>query len=923
MREWAAYVRARLQLPELEAGREAEIVEDLAQQLEEAEREALSSGATPEVARARARAHLPDWGLLREELLASERLRVPRLLRWGDGADVAAASRSGLPRLLGTLRADVLYGSRRLARSPGFTAVAIATLALGIGATTAIFSVVHAVLLRPLPFPAPGRLVLAFDAGDAPERERAQPSPGNFLDWRARSDAFDGMAAWYTSSRTLRHEAAAEQVQTVQVSGDFFKVWGIAPALGTVFTPEEAPGALYNEGNVFVGGDRVAVLSDAFWRRRFGADPGILDTPIRLDGQTWRVLGVMPPGFAVPDPRVDLWVPWDLARSYDARRFPEGPPRDYRFLHVAARLRDGMSLRQAEAGLQAIAADLEQRFPGPNQGWSVRLAPLGEEMVRHDRPALLMLFAAVGFVLLIACANVAGLQMARASARGQEMAVRTALGASRGRLLRQLLTESVLVSLAGAAAGLWLASSGLHLLVALAPREIPRLGEVRIDASVLLFTLVVSVATGLVFGLAPALQGSRADLVTGLKEGGLGGRAAGPARHRLRALLVVSEVALALLLLAGAGLFTRSFARLVAVDPGFDPQRLLVLRVFLDTDAYGSAVKSSQYYRQLLERLGALPGVASAAATTVLPMSEVGIDFNRPYWREGDPDPGGQAAMAGIRMVTPDYFSTMRIAVREGRAFHVGDRLDGAPVIMVNEELARRVWPGTSPVGRRLVIDYKRSKYVYEVVGVAGDTRYDGLRSRPQPEIFIPHAQNPYLAMNVVLRTTVDPRRLARAAETAALTLDPAQPVHSVTTMDHLLERTLAPDRFSMTLLGLLALVALVLAGVGLYGLTTHFVGLRTHEIGVRIAVGARPGQVFAMVLRQSCRLAAAGGAIGLVAALALTRLVGGLLYDVGSSDPATFVAVTLILAAVTIGAAWIPARRVLRIDPIAALRHE
>jgi len=923
MREWAAYVRARLRLPELESGREAEIVEELAQQLDEAAREALASGATPEEARTRALDHLTDWGRLRDDLLASERLRVPRVERWRDGAETAAAAGSGAARLFGTLRADVLYGLRQLARSPGFAAVAIVTLALGIGATTAIFSVVRAVLLRPLPFPDPQRLVLVFDAGDAPGRERAQPSPGNFLDWRARSDAFDGMAAWYSSSRTLRDETSAEQVQTVQVSGDFFKVWGLAPALGTIFTPEESPGALYNEGNLFVGGDRIAVLSDAFWRRRFGADPAIVDTPIRLDGKTWRVAGVMPPGFAVPDPLVDIWVPWDLARSYDARRFPDGPPRDYRFLHVAARLRAGQSLEQAEANLKAIAADLEQRFPWPNKGWSVRLEPLRDAMVRNDRPALLVLFAAVGFVLLIACANVAGIQMSRASARIQEMAVRTALGASRGRLLRQLLTESVLLSLAGAAAGLLIASSGLDLLVALAPRAIPRLDETRIDAGVLLFTLLVAVATGLIFGLAPALQGSRTDLVAGLKEGGQGGRAAGPARHRLRALLVVSEVALALVLLAGAGLFTRSFARLVAVDPGFDPRRLLVLRVFLDTDAYGSELKSSQYYRQLLERLGALPGVASVSATTVLPMSEVGIDFNRPYWREGDPDPGGQAAMAGIRMVTPDYFSTMRIPVHEGRAFTEGDRLGGAPVIMVNQEMARRVWPGASPVGRRLVIDYKRSKYVYEVVGVAGDTRYDGLRSRPEPEIFIPHAQNPYLAMNVVLRTAVDPRRLARAAAAEALALDPAQPVHSVTTMDQLLERTLAPDRFSMTLLSLLALVAVVLAGVGIYGLTAQVVGLRTHEIGVRIAVGAQPGQVVAMVLRQSCRLAAAGGAVGLLAALALTRLVGGLLYGVGSADPATFAAVTLVLAAVTIGAAWIPARRVLRIDPIAALRHD
>jgi len=922
MPDWRALVRDRLSLPSVRPEREAEIVEDLAQQLEEAYREALLQGESEESARESVMRHLPDRDAVRQ-LLEAERDVVPPLERWQEGAEAAALGRGTLRAALGGLRGDVLYGLRMLRRTPGFTAIAVLTLALGIGANAAIFSVVHAVLLRPLPYPQPDRLVLAFDANPSLGRDRANPAPGNFLDWRSRNKVFDGVAVWYQFSRTLQSDGAAEQIQSVHADGDFFNVLGVAPSLGEAFDPKTIPGALYNEAFFFVGGDRVLVLSDGFWRRHFGADPGVVGRTVLVDGVAWTVIGVMPPTFAFPNAQVDAWMPWDIARSWDPGRFPDGPPRDYRFLNVIARLRPDVSLERAQADLAGIAADLEQRHPKANKGWTVRLTPLQADLVKDGRPGLLVLSAAVGFVLLIACANVAGLLLARASGRAHEMAVRAALGASRRRLVRQLLTESVLLSLAGAVAGLAIAYSSLGLLVSLAPSEIPRMEDVRIDAGVLLFTLLVSLVTGLVFGMAPAIQASRIDLTSGLSAGGRRGLSAGRRTSRLRELLVVGEVALALVLLVGAGLFVRSFARVVAVDPGFDPGNLLVMRVFLNTNAYGAPGKASQYYRDLIARLAPLPGVLSVAGTTALPLSEVGIDFSRPYWRDGEPDPLGQAPQGGIRTVTPGYFTTMRIPVREGRAFSEQDRMGGPLVIMVNEELARQTWPGVSAVGRRLVIDYRRRPYVYEVVGVAGDTRYYGPRSRPQPEIFIPHAQNPYLALNVVVRSTGDPERLARAVRNEAVALDPAQPVHSVTTMDALMRHAVAPDRFSMSLLSVLAAIALALAAVGLYGMTAYLVSLRTKELGIRIALGAEPGSVLRMVLGRACRLAAVGGAIGLVVAFAAARLVTALLFGIESGDPATFAAVTLLLAAVSLAAAWGPARHAMRIDPMSVLRHD
>jgi len=825
--------------------------------------------------------------------------------------------------MLADLMHDLRYAVRTLIKQPGFTAVAVLTLALGIGANSAIFSVVNAVLLRPLPYRNPDRLVMVWDTNREQFRDHDRPSPGNFLDWRSRGQVFDGLTAWYETSRTLRSEHEAEQIQVAQVVGDYFRVFGIAAAAGRTFSPEEVPGVSYNSANQYISGDRLVVISDGLWRRRFGGDPGVVGRMISLDGRDWQVLGVMPAGFALPGHGVDLWIPWDIARPYNPQRFPDGPPRDFRFLHVLGRLKAGVTLEQAQARMAALAAELETRYPKANKGWGVRLVPLHGEIVGDSRAALLVLFGAVGFVLLIACANVASLLLVRASGRQREVAVRIALGASRLRLIQQLLTESVMLATAGGVIGLALAFWGKNLLMLLNPGKLPRVDEVGLDVRVLVFTFVVAVATGIICGLAPALEGSKADLTAALKEGGSKGATSSLRHHRFRSLLVASEVAIALVLLVGAGLLARSFARVLAVNPGFDSKHLLVMRIFLDNNSYRTAAQSSAYFQTLIERLRALPSVNSVAATTALPMSDVGVDFDRPFWREGESDPGGAAPKASIRMVTPDYFKTMSIPVQAGRAFTEHDQVNTPAVLMVNETMARQVWPGQDAVGKQLVINYNRGKYPYEVVGVASDTKFYGLKSQPQPEIFIPHAQNSYLTMNVVVRTAASPQHLAQAVRQEALKLDPAQPVHSIVTMEELMARSVGPDRFSMLLLGLLAAIALVLAVVGIYGIMAYLVSQRAHEIGVRLALGARPSDVLKLVLGESLKLTLIGLGLGLVATLVLTRVISGLLYEVSATDPLTLAGVALLLTSVALLAGYIPARRALRVDPMVALRYE
>jgi len=815
-----------------------------------------------------------------------------------------------MPDITGEIR----YAVRLLLNNPGFTFVALLALTLGIGANSAIFSVVNGVLLHRLPYQDPDRLVMVWETNPSQSVEQERPSPGNFVDWREQNNVFDGMAGWYQASRTLRGEHDAQQVEVAQVAGDFFQVLGVKPAIGKAFHPIDSPGVQYNMANMYVSGDRIAVISDGLWRRRFNADPTIVGKDIMMDGRGWRVVAVMPASFAIPNLEVDMWTPWDMTR--------DRVHHDFRFIQVLARLKQSVTIQQANERLSVIAAELEKQYPKENKGWNVKLVSLHDQLVGKSRTALLTLFVAAVFVLLIACANVASLLLVRASARGREMAVRSALGASQFSLIRHSLIESVVLSVAGGASGLVLAFIGVRLLVSLKPANLPRLEEIGVDLRVCLFTFSVALFTGVLCGLIPALRTLKTDLAWSLKEGGTQGSIAG-GHHRLRSLLVVSEVALALVLLIAAGLLARSFVSVLFVSPGFDPKNVLVTRIFLDNTSYHTAAQSTAYYRTLMEKIRTIPSVISVGGTTALPMSEVGVDFSRPYRREEDPDFGGGSPTTGVRSVTPDYFKAMGIAVKDGRSFTDDDRMDTTIVAVVNETLANRAWPNESPVGKRLVLDYNRGKYAYEVVGVAADTRFYGLKSTPGPEIFIPHAQNPYLIMNVVVRTSSNPKLLAKAVEQEVNKLDPAQPVHSTVTMDELVSASVAAERFSMLLLGVLSVIALILAAIGIYGIVAYLVTQRTREIGLRMALGAQPGTVLTLILSESFKLAVFGLVIGIIVALALNRLISSLLFRVSSTDALTFAGITFTLGVVALAAAYVPARRAARVDPMIALRQE
>jgi putative ABC transport system permease protein len=877
MPNWNHIVRQHLAVLRLPPEREIEIVEEQALHLEAAYEDALADGLSAAEAEARA-VQSYDWRLLECELSRAERAPAER---W---EPVETTANGGMQ--MTDLIQDVRYGLRMLVKQPGFTFAALLALAFGIGANTAIFSVVNAVLLKSLPYENPNQLMMVWESNRELAKDHENPSPGNFLDLREQKAVFDSITAWFETARTLQGEHDAEQVNSAQVSVEFFQTLGAKAALGRVFQPGETTGVAHSGPGQYASGDRVIVISDSLWRRRFGADPALIGKPVTINGLDWQVLGVMPAGFAMPDQRIDLWEPWGIERSYGTPRFPEGPPRDWRFLSVLARLKSGITAEQAQAHLDSLSTTLAERHPKTNRGWRLNVTAFHDEVVGAACPPLLWLFAAVGMVLLIACANVAGLLMARAAGRQREIAVRSALGASRLRLMRQLLTESVILALLGGALGLALTGAFLDLLVSLAPADVPRIDQIAVDGRVLAFTMIVSVVTGIIFGLFPALKGSRIELTSALKEGGAGG---GLSHHRFLKTMIVAEIAIALALMAGAGLLTRSFMRLLQADPGFDPKNLLTMHITLDGVAYRG--RATEYYRQLIARLEALPGVVSAAAVTTLPMSDVGVDFDRPYWREGDPEPGGEGDKVDVRMATPGYFKTMGMALLKGRQFTDQDRRDTPAVIIVNESLANKVWPNEDPVGKRLMIDYNRGKYAYEVVGVTRGVSYYGLRSRPQPELFIPHAQNAYLPMNVVVCTTTDPAQLINAVKGELLALDPKQPAHNLVTMEQFIARSLAPDRFATWLLGLLSALALLLAATGVYGVMSYALNQRAREFAIRTALGAQARDIRRLALTHVLRLWLAGSALGLMAAWPVGRALQSQLYGVGGADAVSLLA--------------------------------
>jgi putative ABC transport system permease protein len=823
---------------------------------------------------------------------------------------------------------DIRSGLRWMRRSPGFTAVAVISLALGIGANTAIFSVVQAILLRPLPFADPDRLALIWqNSRQSPEMQIPLAYP-NYSDLRAQCQSCESVGAWnsYTYTRfALTGGTHPEEVQYAVVSANLFSILGIKPILGRDFLPEEdQPGA-----------SRVVIISHGLWQRRWASDPALLGQTVMFDGQNHTVIGVMPAGFIFPRfPKdAEAWVPM-AGDPIQGRRFSPAT----RYLNVIARLKSGATLAQARSEMEAIARRIEQERPQFNRGLGLQATSLHRQITGHLRTGLFVLLGAVGFVLLIACANVTNLLLARSSTRRQEISTRLALGATRTRLIRQLLTESTLLTLLGGAVGLLLANWGTGLLSVIpynaasffVPYNVAP-DQVTLNWQVLCFTFALSLLSGIVFGLAPALRSSRPDINLALKGVGT---SSNPGRQRLRSLLVVAEIALSLVLLVGAGLMIKSFLRLQQVDPGFDPEHLLTAEISLPRSKYDGQ-NMAVFHEQLLDRLTALPGVASAGAISSLPLS--GTDADTSFFIDGQPplEPRDRPR-THPRTISPDYFRAMGITTIEGRDFTKQDHAQAPRVTIINEAMARRFWPGQSAIGKRIALDYEALKYfpdrppqldiapaLREVVGVVRDVKHTGLETQPQPEMYIPDRQMPAREMTLIIRATADPTNIATAVRQTVIAIDPDQPVANLKPMSHWLADSVAKPRFNYLLLAIFAAVALILSVTGVYGVMTYSVAQRTREIGVRLALGAQPRDVLGLVIRQGMQPVLAGIALGLAGALALTRVLSTLLFGVSATDPATFLGVAALLATVALVACYLPARRATKVDPVIALKYE
>ncbi|HEU0173135.1 MAG TPA: ABC transporter permease [Blastocatellia bacterium] len=810
-----------------------------------------------------------------------------------------------------TLWQDLRYGFRTLMRKPGFTVVAIIALALGIGANTAIFSVINSVLLRPLAYQEPERLVVINH--DYPKISlKASVSAIGYTHYRDNAKSFESVTATTGGSFNLTGGGDPEQVNGAMVTHNFFSALGARPALGRLFLPEEDQ----------PGKNKVVVFSNGFWQRRFGGDPGVVNKTVTLNDESYTVVGVMPPSFQFGREIgriVDLWTPIAFTPqqlSYNNLT--------NEFLFVFARLKPGVTIGQAQAEMDAIAANLRRQYlpwAGSRSEWGLTMQSFNELVVGEIRLALWILMGIVGLVLLIACANVANLLLARAADRQKEMAIRTALGAGRWRVIRQLLTESALLAVIGGALGLLLAWLGINALLKVNQVQIPRANEIGLDWRVLAFTLGVSLLTGVAFGLVPALQASKADLHETLKEGGRTGSSG--ARAWVRNSLVVAEMALALVVLVSAGLLIRSFWRVQQVSPGFAPQNVLAMSLALPATKYREPAQRANFYKEALQRIRALPGVQSAGATSILPLS--GNNSSGSFQIEGRVTPQGQSSPHGDRWaVTTDYFSTMKIPIFRGRFFDDHDTMESQPVAIIDDAMARKYWPDEDPVGKRITFQGGPNNPIWrEIVGIVGHVKHSGLEGESRVQYYIPHSQTQNAFMTLVLRTSNDPASLAGAARGAIRGLDKDLPVFRVKTMEQFVSDSMAQRRFAMTLIGVFAAVAMALASVGLYGVLSYSITQRSHEIGIRMALGARAADVLRLVVGQGMLLALAGVALGGVAAFLLTRLMANLLFGVTASDPLTFATIALLLTMVALVACLAPALRATRVDPIVALRYE
>ena len=805
---------------------------------------------------------------------------------------------------------DIRYGVRGLLKHPGFTAIVVITLALGIGASTAIFSVVNSVLLRRLPYRNADRIVAIQEVD--PDGKRGQSTSANFYDWRAQQTVFENLAAIKTTTTNLALSDHAERLELAQTNANFFDVFGITPQYGRLFIPQDEQ----------AGHAPVVVVSNALWQRRFGSDPSLVGRSITLDGRNYTVIGIAPRGFQYPD-KTELWLP-------PLRLVPELYPdqdvtqsRRMGYLSVVASLKPGVSLQQAAGEMETITARLRQQYPDTNNRRFNRVVALHEHLVGDTNKLLWLLLGAVTFVLLIGCANVANLLLASGASRQKEMAIRTALGASRWRVVRQLFTESTILALAGGAVGLFIAYWGLAAITKLLPADFPRLNEIHMDLRVLGFTFAASMLTGIVFGLAPALQISRSDVQEAIRETGRG--TSGSRRQsRFRQALIVVEVALSVVLLAGAGLLFRSFLQLQSVKTGFVSQQVLTARLTPSGTNYVNDADYAKFYNGVIEKVGAIPGVQDVGLINTLPLYPGPTSGFRVEGRPvTTPD---KWPSVNYRVVSSNYFRAMGIPVLQGRAYTDRDDENAPLVMMVNQQVAREIFPDENPVGKRITFGGTNpdgQPRWFEIVGVVANVRSLELREEPTAELYFSARQDLWPAMSLVVRSTVEPASLSASVRQAVNEVDRSVPVADVKTMDHIVSESITQPRFNLFLLGLFSAVAMVLSAAGIYGVTAYTVTQRTHELGIRIALGAQVSDVLKMILGQGMAVIGVGLVAGLAAAFALMRLLRSLLFGVGENDPLTFVAITVVLMLVALIACYIPARRATKVDPLVALKAE
>jgi len=906
--QWEAFVRARLKLPGLTPERELRIVRELAAQLDDFYRDALARGYSDTDAEACARDQIRDWDRLAQDVWMADRRharprfdrliepRLEQLMGTPGHAPSYATHRGGLLVLSNMLR-DVRYAIRQLIMAPGFSAVAVLTLALGIGATSAIFSVVNGVLLRPLPYPHPQSLVRVHEI--VQKFGRFSVAPASFLDWRHQNTVFEHIAAFNSTGATLQTASGPERVQGALVSWDLFDLLQVAPALGRTFRAEEdVPGR-----------DSVIVLSHGLWQRRFSGDPKVLGQSVTLNGAPVTVIGVMPASFTFAG-ESEFWRPLALN--------PSKATRGGHFLGVIARLKTGVTIDQASAEMKTIAERLAAQYPESSANETAEVIGLHANIVEHIRPALLVILAAVGVLILIACANVANLLLVRASIRSKEIAIRTALGAGRLRLILQMLAESVVLALTAGAIGVCIAYWAIRPIQTLGAGSIPRAGSITLDGTVLAFSLIVSVATGLLFGLAPAWQASRATIGSVLKEGGRTSIVSGG--RWIRHGLLVAEVAMSIVLLVGAALLLRSFARLTHVDPGFRPEQALAFRVALPNGDYPQDQHKIAFFARLMERLETLPDVAAAGMIQTLPMRG---DYLLSFTIEGRHAEGpNKEPSANHRVISPDYFKAMAIPLLRGRSFTPDDSAKSPMVAIVDQMFVDRYFPSEDPIGKGLDIGNGTDGF-YKIVGVVGNVRQDALDSKPSPTMYVPYTQDVFSSMWVVVRGKGEPTQLSPMARQAVRDIDNGLPAFAMTPLADVVSESVAQRRFSMLLIGAFAAVALVLAAVGLYGVVSYGVSQRTQEIGLRMAIGAQRRDVVRLVLGGGMKLAVIGAVIGIAVALAVSSVMTTMLFELTPLDVASYSGTAALLLGVALVACYVPARRAMRVDPIVALRAE